>query len=131
MSACAGRLVMMRTIAMPSANFFSMSRPRKLPSVKPRAKAMAQLALSRFCMTLVIAKSQVSTSKNPNTGASTLFPRETKMVRSVLRVTTHISARKITRGSNDTINFSVSGTIALSNVLGTLTLSKNMTIAGQ
>src|SRR5438105_4062274 len=46
-----------------------------------------------------MANSQIDTSKNPSSGASTFIPRATKMVRRVDRVTTHTSARKMNAGS--------------------------------
>src|SRR5438132_1457420 len=48
-------------------------------------------------MTWPMANSHRPTSKKPITGASTLRPRAMKMMRSVERVTTHTSARKIDR----------------------------------
>src|SRR5947209_12458086 len=43
-----------------------------------------------------MAKSQMLTSKKPRQAAGTLRPRARKMVRTVARVTTHVSARKTT-----------------------------------
>src|SRR5205823_3531091 len=54
----------------------------------------------RFFMIWPMANSQMLISKKPSTGASTFMPRETAMMRTVPRVTTHISARKISNGIN-------------------------------
>src|SRR5262245_25007669 len=64
-----------------------------------------------------MAKSQMETSKNPTTGASTFMPREMKMMRSVERVTTHNSAKKTKignqrkLGSQDATNEAIGNTL--------------------
>src|SRR5437868_1364831 len=45
-----------------------------------------------------MAKSQMLISKKPSREASSLIPRETKMIRTVESVTTQISARKTSKG---------------------------------
>ncbi len=89
----------MRTPTLPIANFSSRRMPKKLPSVKPPAKAAEQRQSLRFFITSPMANSQMLTSNAPKSGARNFMPRATKMVRMVESVTTQTSAAKINKGS--------------------------------
>src|SRR5947207_14456631 len=86
-----------------------MRTPRKFPKAKPPAKAKKQPGLVKCCMTCAMANSQMLTSKKPSKGARTFHPRAMKIVRTVERVTTTVSARNTKAGKLRT-----AGTVGLS-----------------
>src|SRR5207249_3136580 len=97
------------TTTWPKANFCSMRTPRKFPKANPPAKARKQPGLVRCCITWAMANSQMLTSKKPSKGARTFHPRAMKIVRTVDRVTTMVSARNTKAGKLRT-----AGTMGLS-----------------
>src|SRR5579875_1289332 len=99
MSWLASRCVIMCTPTLPMASFSSRRIPRKLPRVKPPAKAAEQCQSLRCFMTSPMANNQMLISNMPNSGARIFMPQDTEKVRMVEKVATHTSARKMYNGS--------------------------------